>query len=192
MSWIVQVIGVSVRRVRAIRRFTVRPVLPPALAALNDLALNLRWSWHPPTQDVFSAVDPDLWEETGRDPVRLLVGPRAAREQQRLDRVGLLVVGERAEEGEVHAVEATRSRGPALTRLSPRPAQRPCAGDVSASDQAGLEREPLGELGHRLAVHDARPQGGTTLGAECGPGGSPRVGGGRLAHTGPNARGSAR
>jgi hypothetical protein len=52
--------------------------------------------------------------------------------------------------------------------------------------------EPLGELGHRLAVHDARPQGGTTLGAEGGPGGSPRVGGGRLAHTRFNARTRAR
>ncbi|MCW2765152.1 MAG: alpha-glucan phosphorylase, partial [Nocardioides sp.] len=58
--------------VRAIRRFTVRPVLPPALAALGDLAGNLRWSWHPETQDVFEAVDADLWEATGRDPVRLL------------------------------------------------------------------------------------------------------------------------
>ncbi|MGI8522558.1 MAG: alpha-glucan family phosphorylase [Nocardioides sp.] len=57
---------------RAIRRFTVRPVLPPALAALGDLAGNLRWSWHPPTQDVFAAVDADLWESTGHDPVRLL------------------------------------------------------------------------------------------------------------------------
>ncbi|MDH2415434.1 alpha-glucan family phosphorylase [Nocardioides sp. CER19] len=57
---------------RAIRRFTVRPVLPAPLAALGTLAGNLRWSWHPPTQDVFAAVDPDLWESTGRDPVRLL------------------------------------------------------------------------------------------------------------------------
>ena len=57
---------------RAIRRFTVRPVLPEPLAALGTLAGNLRWSWHPPTQDVFEAVDPDLWESTGRDPVRLL------------------------------------------------------------------------------------------------------------------------
>ncbi len=57
---------------RAIRRFTVRPVLPPALAALSDLAGNLRWSWHPETQDVFEAVDARLWESTGRDPVRLL------------------------------------------------------------------------------------------------------------------------
>jgi starch phosphorylase len=58
--------------VRAIRRFTVRPVLPDALSALGDLANNLRWSWHPPTQDVFAAVDPRLWESTGRDPVRML------------------------------------------------------------------------------------------------------------------------
>ena len=57
---------------RAIRRFTVRPVLPPALAALGELAGNLRWSWHPETQDVFAAVDPLLWEETGYDPTRLL------------------------------------------------------------------------------------------------------------------------
>ncbi|MBB6629271.1 alpha-glucan family phosphorylase [Nocardioides sp. KIGAM211] len=57
---------------RAIRRFTVRPVLPVALAALGELAGNLRWSWHPETQDVFAAVDPDLWESTGRDPVKLL------------------------------------------------------------------------------------------------------------------------
>ncbi len=57
---------------RAIRRFTVRPVLPPALTSLGELAGNLRWSWHPETQDVFAAVDPSLWESTGHDPVRLL------------------------------------------------------------------------------------------------------------------------
>ena len=57
---------------RAIRRFTVRPVLPPPLAALADLAVNLRWSWHPETQDVFRAMDHELWESTHRDPVRLL------------------------------------------------------------------------------------------------------------------------
>ena len=57
---------------RAIRRFTVRPVLPEPLAALGFLAGTLRWSWHPPTQDVFAAVDPATWEATGHDPVRLL------------------------------------------------------------------------------------------------------------------------
>ncbi|WP_372728981.1 alpha-glucan family phosphorylase [Nocardioides sp.] len=57
---------------RAIRRFTVRPVLPTVLAPLGELAGNLRWSWHPATQDVFAAVDPALWESTGHDPVALL------------------------------------------------------------------------------------------------------------------------
>ncbi|MCW2754913.1 MAG: glycosyltransferase family 1 protein, partial [Marmoricola sp.] len=57
---------------RAIRRFTVRPVLPPALAPLLELVTNLRWSWHPETQDVFAAMDPDAWDEVGHDPVRLL------------------------------------------------------------------------------------------------------------------------
>ena len=81
----------SVRLVRAIRRFTVRPVLPEALAALGELAGNLRWSWHPPTQDVFAEVDPELWESTGRDPVRLLgavePGPaRGAGRRRRLPR----------------------------------------------------------------------------------------------------------
>ena len=70
------------RRVRAIRRFTVRPVLPPALAGLGRLAGNLRWSWDPRSQDVFEAVDPALWESTGRDPVKLLgaVGRRRLEE----------------------------------------------------------------------------------------------------------------
>lgn len=56
---------------RAIRRFTVRPVLPDALAALGELAANLRWSWHPPTQALFEEIDPELWLGV-RDPLRLL------------------------------------------------------------------------------------------------------------------------
>ena len=59
---------------RALRRFTVRPVLPETLAGLGVLAANLRWSWHPVTQDVFAAADPELWESVGHDPMRLLGG----------------------------------------------------------------------------------------------------------------------
>jgi glycogen phosphorylase len=58
--------------VRAIRRFIVRPVLPPQLEALGELAGNLRWSWHPETQDLFADVDPEAWEASGHDPVRTL------------------------------------------------------------------------------------------------------------------------
>ncbi|MGH8964152.1 MAG: DUF3417 domain-containing protein, partial [Actinomycetes bacterium] len=64
---------------RAIRRFTVRPFLPESLQLLGDLSLNLRWSWHPETQDLFDAVDPDLWESGGHDPVRLLGSVSAER-----------------------------------------------------------------------------------------------------------------
>ena len=41
---------------RAIRRFTVRPVLPEVLQPLLELATNLRWSWHSETQDLFAAT----------------------------------------------------------------------------------------------------------------------------------------
>ncbi|MGW0181751.1 alpha-glucan family phosphorylase [Nocardia sp. NPDC003345] len=57
---------------KALRRFTVRAHLPERLAALGELAANLRWSWHGPTQDVFAALDPGRWREIGPDPVRML------------------------------------------------------------------------------------------------------------------------
>ncbi|MGP4058200.1 alpha-glucan family phosphorylase [Mycobacterium sp. 4D054] len=62
---------------KALRRFTVRAHLPEQLSALERLSVNLRWSWDKPTQDLFEAIDPRLWEQVGGDPVALLgqVGP---------------------------------------------------------------------------------------------------------------------
>ena len=57
---------------RAIRRFTVRAALPEPLAPLRDLTLNLRWSWHAETRDLFAAIDPAGWDASGHDPVALL------------------------------------------------------------------------------------------------------------------------
>ncbi|MGH8827593.1 MAG: alpha-glucan family phosphorylase, partial [Jiangellaceae bacterium] len=57
---------------RAIRRLTVRTVLPEPLAPLGELVTNLRWSWHYPTQELFAAVDADLWAAVRHDPMRLL------------------------------------------------------------------------------------------------------------------------
>ena len=34
--------------------------------------MNLRWSWHPETTDLFAQIDPALWRECGADPIRLL------------------------------------------------------------------------------------------------------------------------
>jgi len=57
---------------RAYRSFTVRARLPEPLAPLQELALNLRWSWDVRARDLFRWVDPDLWELTQHDPVQVL------------------------------------------------------------------------------------------------------------------------
>ena len=64
---------------RAIRRFTVRVSLPQPLAALQGLMLNLRWSWHGPTADLFASIDPAAWEASGGDPVAMLSALPSAR-----------------------------------------------------------------------------------------------------------------
>jgi starch phosphorylase len=58
--------------VKAIRRFTVRTVLPDALAPLDELYSNLRWSWHEPSRQLFHSIDPQLWDSTGHDPIAML------------------------------------------------------------------------------------------------------------------------
>jgi starch phosphorylase len=55
-----------------IRRFTVRTVLPESISALDQLATNLRWSWHAPTRDLFEAIAPEIWRQVHGDPVQLL------------------------------------------------------------------------------------------------------------------------
>jgi len=58
--------------IKALRTFRVRPTMPPALVPLSELALNLRWAWHPPTRDLFASIDPALWDDAGQNPVALL------------------------------------------------------------------------------------------------------------------------
>jgi starch phosphorylase len=65
--------------VKAIRRFTVRVTLPEPLAALQGLMLNLRWSWHRPTADLFASIDPAAWAASGGDPVAMLSALPSAR-----------------------------------------------------------------------------------------------------------------
>ncbi|MFE7706281.1 alpha-glucan family phosphorylase [Streptomyces sp. NPDC057486] len=64
---------------KAIRRFTVRPVLPDPLQPLSGLARNLRWSWHTETRELFQAVDPGSRRAADSDPVRLLGAVSAGR-----------------------------------------------------------------------------------------------------------------
>ncbi|MGH3187353.1 MAG: alpha-glucan family phosphorylase, partial [Streptosporangiaceae bacterium] len=57
---------------RAIRRFTVRVALPEPLAPLYGLMLNLRWSWHAPTAELFEWIDPAAWQAAAGDPIAML------------------------------------------------------------------------------------------------------------------------
>lgn len=66
---------------KAIRTFTVRPVLAEALAPLDRLAANWRWSWSRATHALFASMDPALWEHIGQNPARML----GALGQDRLD-----------------------------------------------------------------------------------------------------------
>ncbi|MGW0118539.1 alpha-glucan family phosphorylase [Streptomyces sp. NPDC003327] len=76
---------------KAIRRFTVRPVLPDTLRPLADLAHNLRWSWHEPTRALFASLAPEGL--AGADPFRVLGSLDATRlaalaaDQEFLDRL---------------------------------------------------------------------------------------------------------
>ena len=57
---------------RAIRRFTIHPVLPEGLDPLRSLMLNLRWSWHAGTRELFASIDPLSRELAEQDPATLL------------------------------------------------------------------------------------------------------------------------
>ena len=57
---------------KVFRLLTVRPKPPAALAPLERLIRNMRWTWHAPTQDLFAEIDPQAWVALGRNPMRLL------------------------------------------------------------------------------------------------------------------------
>ena len=57
---------------KALRSFAVRASLPESLNALESIAMNLRWTWVPQAIDLFRWVDPDAWERSEHDPVRML------------------------------------------------------------------------------------------------------------------------
>ena len=60
-------------------RMTVFPIMPSRISRLYELAYNLWWSWHPEARALYRTLDPDLWEEVGHNPVRLLSEVRPAR-----------------------------------------------------------------------------------------------------------------
>ncbi|MBI4565973.1 MAG: alpha-glucan family phosphorylase [Planctomycetes bacterium] len=55
-----------------IHTYTVVPNLPARLAPLRDLAMNLWYSWNWEAIRLFIRMDRDLWETSGRNPIRML------------------------------------------------------------------------------------------------------------------------
>ena len=53
-------------------RITVFPIMPARISRLYELAYNLWWSWHPEARNLYSSLDPELWEQVGHNPVRFL------------------------------------------------------------------------------------------------------------------------
>ena len=83
---------------KAIRRFTVRTVLPPELSILDGLARNLRWCWHYPTVEFFASLAPDAWERVNHDPVALLGEITPERFQQLAADAGVVLEAQQLDE----------------------------------------------------------------------------------------------
>ena len=55
-----------------IRTITVVATLPEKLQHLSKLAYNLCWTWNHEAMDLFQRMDPELWEATNHNPVKML------------------------------------------------------------------------------------------------------------------------
>ncbi|MEI6561535.1 MAG: alpha-glucan family phosphorylase [Verrucomicrobiota bacterium] len=59
--------------------FNVIPKLPIELEPLREMAFNLWWTWEPDARGLFRSLDPELWNRTNHNPVRMLQLCRQAR-----------------------------------------------------------------------------------------------------------------
>jgi len=59
--------------------YNVIPTLPASLEPLREITFNLWWTWEPSARRLFRHLDPDLWNRTNHNPVRMLQLSRQAR-----------------------------------------------------------------------------------------------------------------
>src|ERR1043166_2401969 len=52
--------------------YNVMPTLPAALEPLREMSFNLWWTWEPSARRLFRHLDPELWNRTNHNPVRML------------------------------------------------------------------------------------------------------------------------
>ncbi|MBI4487153.1 MAG: DUF3417 domain-containing protein, partial [Acidobacteria bacterium] len=53
-------------------RYSSLPSLPDRISRLDELAVDLWWSWHGEAREVFRRLDYPLWRATAHNPVRML------------------------------------------------------------------------------------------------------------------------
>ena len=58
--------------VKILGRLAVFPTIPKRIGRLHELAFNLWWTWNPDAQALYAAIDPELWQQTEHNAVRLL------------------------------------------------------------------------------------------------------------------------
>ncbi|PYL35577.1 MAG: alpha-glucan phosphorylase [Verrucomicrobia bacterium] len=59
--------------------YNLIPTLPAVLEPLREMTFNLWWTWEPSARRLFRHLDPDLWNRTNHNPVRMLQLSRQAR-----------------------------------------------------------------------------------------------------------------
>src|SRR5256884_2342414 len=59
--------------------YNVIPTLPATLEPLREMSFNLWWTWEPSARRLFRHLDPDLWNRTNHNPVRMLQLSRQSR-----------------------------------------------------------------------------------------------------------------
>src|SRR2546430_1269919 len=59
--------------------YNVTPILPAALEPLREMSFNLWWTWEPSARRLFRHLDPELWDRTNHNPVRMLQLSRQSR-----------------------------------------------------------------------------------------------------------------
>ena len=68
-SSLTRVLEATMSTTPTLHSFTAVTQLPEAIGRLRELARNLWWCWHPECHELFTAINPEVWESSGHNPV---------------------------------------------------------------------------------------------------------------------------
>src|ERR1041384_3310544 len=70
---------VGSRYMPTFQTYNVTPILPAPLEPLREVSFKLWWTWEPAARRLFRQLDPELWNRTNHNPVRMLQLSRQSR-----------------------------------------------------------------------------------------------------------------